>query len=92
MISVYLHLGSDVSVYSGDVVGIFDYKLVNTSSFKEFLDAAQWNNHVLKIEGKPKSVVITNKNIFLAPVSRSTLARRWKKHTKPLLSGIELGV
>lgn len=77
---VYLHLGSEVSVYSGDIVGIFDYKLADSAGFREFLNFAQWNKSIHRVEGNPKSIVLTDKNIYFVPVSRATLARRWERH------------
>lgn len=84
MIKVYLHLGGDVSVYYEDLIGIFDYKLINSSSFREFIKFSQWSKNVHKIEGTPKTIVLTKNIIFFVPVSRATLVRRAEKTTLQL--------
>ncbi|MDD2282655.1 MAG: DUF370 domain-containing protein [Eubacteriales bacterium] len=77
---MFLHLGAEVSVYAGDVIGIFDYRLSGFDSFKEFLAFSKWSSQVFVLEGKTKSIVITNDKIYLTPVSRATLVRRWEKY------------
>lgn len=81
MMKVYLHLGGDVSVYSEDIIGIFDYKLINSNSFREFIKFSQWSKSVQRIEGSPKTIVLTENIIFFVPVSRATLVRRAEKTT-----------
>lgn len=85
---MYLHLGSDVSVFADDVVGIFDYKLRSTVTFKEFIDAARWDTRIRKVEGETKAVVVTKRAVYLVPVSRTTLVRRWQKSNRPFFHGI----
>ncbi|MDD4657514.1 MAG: DUF370 domain-containing protein [Eubacteriales bacterium] len=77
---MFLHLGAEVSVYGGDIIGIFDYRLSEFDSFKEFLTFSEWNSQVVILEGKTKSIVITDGKIFLTPVSRATLVRRWENY------------
>jgi len=77
---MFLHLGAEVSVYAGDIIGIFAYRLTEFDFFKEFLSFSKWNNQVLILEGKTKSIVITDNNIYLTPVSQATLVRRWEKY------------
>ena len=78
---MYLHLGAEVSVIADDVIGIFDYGLINSPSVKELVELCEWNNTVVRIEGKPKSIIITQDQLYLVPLSRGTLARRWDKYT-----------
>lgn len=85
---MYLHLGADISIIAEDVIGIFDYELINYPYFKELLELAEWNNTVVKMEGKPKSIVLAQNQLYLVPLSRATLARRWDKFTKPFLRNL----
>lgn len=73
---MYLHLGSNQVVYSEDIVGIFDVSLAEDECFRELLTITD----VTKLPGKAKSVVITKKQAIFAPVSRTTLLRRWRKN------------
>lgn len=84
MIYVYLHLGGDISIYAGDIVGIFDYRLVNSAAFNEFIKFSTWNKRIRQIEGASKSIVITKDTIFFVPVSRATLVRRGEKMSMPV--------
>lgn len=85
---MYLHLGADISIIADEIIGIFDYDLVNFPCFKELLELAQWNNTVVKMEGKTKSIVLTQDRLYLVPLSRATLAKRWDKFTEPFLRNL----
>ena len=59
---MYLHLGRDVVVMAGDVVGVFD------------LDTSTWSKHtksfVLTVSGGRKTC-------YLSQLNSSTLLKRW---------------
>lgn len=74
---MFLHLGGEVSVDLGDIIGVFDYKLLDTVTFREFLQFSQWDCQVVTLGGETKSLVVAQGKIYLTPVSRATLARRW---------------
>ena len=81
---MYLHLGADVAIRSKDIIGIFDYKLVDHDSFKEFMEGADWAGNIVEVlESSAKSVVVTDKKVYLAPVSKATLVRRCRKNYMP---------
>ena len=80
---MYLHLGSNVTVPSDDIVGIFD--LDNCSSSRitlQFLKAAEEEGMVLPVgEELPKSVVVccpegSWQRVYLSPLNVTTLVRR----------------
>ena len=80
---MYLHLGSNVTVPSDDIVGIFD--LDNCSSSRttlQFLKTAEEEGMVLPVgEELPKSVVVccpegSWQRIYLSPLNVATLVRR----------------
>lgn len=85
---MFLHLGADVSIYSDEVIGIFDIKLVSSPTFREFLDVARWNDSIHIIDRKSKSIVITEKGVYYSPVSRATLARRWQTQQEFISPGL----
>ncbi len=80
---MYLHLGSNVTVPSDDIVGIFD--LDNCSSSRitlQFLRAAEEEGMVFSVgEELPKSVVVccpegSWQRVYLSPLNVTTLVRR----------------
>ncbi len=80
---MYLHLGSNVTVPSDDIVGIFD--LDNCSSSRitlQFLKAAEEEGMVFPVgEELPKSVVVccpegSWQRVYLSPLNVTTLVRR----------------
>lgn len=73
---MFLHLGADVSVYSRDIIGIFDFRLTETQAFAQYLSFARWGSKIVVVEEKTKSVVVTAKGIYLSPIAKATLARR----------------
>ena len=79
---MFLHLGAEVSIHAGDIIGIFDYRLAEFESFEEFLSFSEWRNQTITLEGKTKSIVITDNSIYFTPVSQATLVRRWEKFIK----------
>lgn len=85
---MYLHLGADISIIAEDVIAIFDYDLIEAPSVKEMIELGEWNKAVNKLKGTPKSIVLTLDKLYLVPLSRTTLARRWDRHTKPFFPSI----
>lgn len=76
---MFINLGAETMALAREIVGVFDYKLTEYDSFKEFLAFTKWNTQFVVLPGETKSVVVTDKQIYLAPVSPATLLRRWNK-------------
>ena len=82
---MYLYLGNDAVVRSGDIVGIFD--LDNTTwsvHTRRFLSAAEKNNTLKNTaEDIPKSfVVCTDDTVILSQPNTSILAKRLNDQEK----------
>ena len=84
---MYLHLGQNVMVRDGDILGIFD--LDNTSwSFRtrRFLERAEREGRVFPVgEDLPRSVVLTQgggeeAKVYLTPLSPAALAARGSRN------------
>ncbi|OEF97310.1 extracellular matrix regulator RemB [Desulfuribacillus alkaliarsenatis] len=75
---MFIHLGANVLIPIKDVIAIIDVKMKDTAdSMKEFLDVADEEGFVVKIEdGEIKSYVITTKNVYFSPISSVTLKKR----------------
>lgn len=79
---MYIHLGNDVVVNEGSVVGIFDIENTSISpATKEFLAAAQKQNRIIYVTNDlPKSFVVCNDNggftVYVCQVAPATMLKR----------------
>jgi hypothetical protein len=76
---LFLHLGGELSVLKKDVVGIFDYYLLKKSKItKEFLEVVDSEGCLDKKYdiNKIKSFIVTQRKIYLSPISSITLQKR----------------
>ncbi len=74
---MFLHLGSNVSISSREIIAIFDLTTTNSSDTRSFLQTAQDEGFLIEpIEGEPKSFVLTAKQIYLSPIASLTLRKR----------------
>ena len=79
---MFLHLGENVVVPIKDVIGIFDLQSTKYSSdTNQFLRMAEEDGFVERItKENPKSFVIAEvdkkSNIYLSPISSTTLTKR----------------
>jgi len=68
---MFLHLGKDIVVSKEDVIMILDYR----TNLKAMTDDNAFVRN-LAGEGKEKSWVVTPRDIFISPISSSTLKKR----------------
>lgn len=75
---MFLHLGADVVVSIAKVVAILDLRTVGSvRETKEFLQARRTAHRVIDISnGSPKSLILTDKEVYLSPISSLTLKKR----------------
>lgn len=75
---MFLHVGADVVVSLKRVVAILDLRSSKEAeSTREFLAMAQRERRILDVaSGEPKSVVLTDTNVYLSPISSLTLKKR----------------
>ncbi len=80
---MYVHLGNDVSVRSGYIVGIFDIDYCSVDKrTREFLARAQKENRIVDVSPLelPRSFVVTSgedgRRVYITNVSPQTLYRR----------------
>ncbi|WP_026695813.1 extracellular matrix regulator RemB [Peribacillus kribbensis] len=73
---MYLHVGEDILVRTNDIIVILDrHVLKNSSIFQEFMEKGSAAAINLS-KGEIKSIVVTEKNIYLSPLSSGILKRR----------------
>ncbi|MCG0238461.1 MAG: DUF370 domain-containing protein [Firmicutes bacterium] len=75
---MFLHLGADVVVSLKEVISILDLRTAGKAeATREFLQACRAQNRVVQIaDGEPKSVVVTDRHVYLSPISSLTLKKR----------------
>lgn len=75
---MFLHLGADVVVPFSEVIAILNVETgTGWRSRNEFLHLAIGNGKVIDIsDAMPKSYVITERAVYLSPISSLTLKKR----------------
>ncbi|MBF7081368.1 DUF370 domain-containing protein [Desulfallas sp. Bu1-1] len=75
---MFLHLGGDVIVPKKDIIAILDIRSKSSAVTKEFLEIASDEGFIVNISkpGNEKTYVITNNEIYLSPISCTTLKKR----------------
>lgn len=79
---MYLYLGQDTVVNTGEIIGIFDLENTSVSRLtKAFLASSQKSGHIVEVSPEiPKSFVVCEKvginKVYLSQISPSTLKKR----------------
>lgn len=75
---MFLHVGADVVVSLPKVVAILDVRSSREGeATRQFLSLRQSRRHVFDISGgDPKSIVVTQDEVYLSPISSTTLKKR----------------
>lgn len=75
---MFIHLGGNTLIRSKEVVAIINAEnALGASSTKEFLKTAHEEGFVERLEGDEfKSVIITDRTVYLSPISSLTLKKR----------------
>ena len=82
---MFLHLGGNIMVQKKDIIAVLDIQVVQSDATKEFMEIAAdegfiKNNYKNNTE---KSFVVTTRNIYMSPISCSTLKHRSEKIISP---------
>lgn len=74
---MFVHLGGDTLINAKKIIAIINAEnSLGANSTKEFLKTAQEEGFVHKINHDFASIVITDKTIYLSPISSLTLKKR----------------
>ena len=74
---MFLHLGADTVIPLKDVISITDIKVVKLGINEEFLKTMEEENMIDDVsEGNAKSLIVTEKKVYLSAISPSTLKKR----------------
>jgi hypothetical protein len=77
----YLFLGSDVTVHSDDVIGIFDIERVTVNKdVNEFLKKCQKSGKIYYVSlDLPKSFIVADERVYVSNVCALTIKKRCGK-------------
>ena len=73
---MFLHIGGAQIVFNRELIGIFKINMTDEEENAGFIAAADAQPKGIKGPGCPKSFVLTDRNIYLSPISPLTLSRR----------------
>lgn len=77
---MFLHLGNGISVKLNEVITIGDYALYKNGVGLDLIAREKRRGkkiiNCLILKDKPKSLILTDKNIYLSPISSLTLKKR----------------
>lgn len=76
---MFLHLGSNFMVHTEKIIAILDLDTARTSQIsRNFINNIMKSGLVQNIaeNGKEKSLIISDKEYYLSPISSSTLLKR----------------
>lgn len=75
---MFLHLGGDSVVLTSELVAIINLEnAMTSSSTREFMKVVEEEGFVKDLSGgTPKSCVVTDRNVYLSPISSTTLKKR----------------
>jgi extracellular matrix regulatory protein B len=73
--TMFLHIGGSQIVFTRELIGIFK---INTAGEDENASSTIAGAQPIEIKGlgRPKSIILTDRNIYLSPISPLTLSRR----------------
>ncbi len=74
---MFLHIGQDVTVLAKEIVAIIDLSArSNSEILEEFIRIAADEGFVNRLTASPSSIVVTNDQVYLSPISSRTLGKR----------------
>ncbi|NLM42025.1 MAG: DUF370 domain-containing protein [Firmicutes bacterium] len=76
---MFLHIGGDVMIPLRDLIGVIDVSGFDSPVNGEFLKTAEEEGFVVQLTGKPASLVICTKQVYLSPISTQTLSKRARR-------------
>jgi len=77
-----LHLGSDMSIRTREIVAVFDLESIRpAAASREFIEIMESEGKLVRVSSdEPKSAVLTNNALYLSPISSWTILRRAQQH------------
>lgn len=84
---MYLHLGQETLIHTGELIGLFDLdKTTLSARTREYLALAQKENRVVNVSTElPKSFVVlggAKPTVYISQLTTATLKKRADQNTK----------
>lgn len=78
---MYIHLGNDYMVSLAEIIAIVNVEPPISSSVKDIIELAIAEKNIYQIcdKGKEKSLILTERHLYLSPISSATLFKRASK-------------
>ena len=77
---MYIHTGNSRIIFKRELIGIFNYDLFDSDKLDNNEKIWQVNvNKLMANKGRSQSIVLTDREMFSAPISPLTLAGRSNK-------------
>lgn len=78
---MYVHIGKNKSVTHKELIGVFDIENASRSALtKAFLKKIQQEDKVINLcTDLPKSIVLTNKAVYISPSGAASIKKRTEK-------------
>lgn len=75
---MYIHLGNDIVISTLNVIAIVNIEEPISDDLKEIIEIAEIENKLVTVskQDKKKAMVICNDQIYLSPISSTTLYKR----------------
>lgn len=79
---MFLYLGGDTTIFSDDVIGVFDIEECSVSRVTaEYLNSCQKTGKIINVsDDMPKSFTVTENNTYISNVSNKTICQRRGKN------------
>lgn len=76
-VPVFIHVGGDTIIEQRRLIAILDAQIRDAPATREFLATARRHPGVEDVTGgEAKSIIVTDRRVYLSPVSPLTLKRR----------------
>ncbi|MFO7952875.1 MAG: DUF370 domain-containing protein [Bacillota bacterium] len=76
---MFLHIGNSKIIFNNNLIGIFNFDANENYVNHKVLENASFDaiNNNVKGNDRPKSFIVTDKNVFISPISPLTLSKRY---------------
>ncbi len=75
---MYIHLGNNYVISTKNIIAILNIETPYTENMEDIMQIAIDNKNLVRIseKGKEKALVICDDNVFISPISSTTLYKR----------------
>jgi regulator of extracellular matrix RemA (YlzA/DUF370 family) len=84
---IYIHLGNNIITSSKNIIAILNIEPPVSADLEDIIEIAKQDKKFINISNKEKekSLVITDENIYISPISSTTLYKRGLNYYKEMV-------